>query len=157
MDAAGEQVTQMDIQKRTDTRYFEKDCYICNIELIISDMKKAYIVIVAIFFALCSCSSELMNRIMIEGTWKIYSVSVCVADKWIEASEEIVESFGITWTFTDNFLIVDGENAIEYEVDDDIIVIDNGTSFKILSIDDDTLEIGKPTTSPTVIIKMKKE
>lgn len=120
-------------------------------------MKKAYIVIVAIFFSLCSCSSEMMNRIMIEGTWNITSVSVCVADKWIEASEEIVKSFGLTWTFTDNFLIVDGENAIEYEIDDDIIVIDNGTSFKILSLDDETMEIGKPTTEPTVIIRMEKE
>ena len=92
----------------------------------------------------------------IKKTWTVQNVLALNGDKWVGAPQEMSNKFGTTWTFSDEFITIDRQ-IVKYKLEDDIIILENGDSFKIISLTENDMQLGSPVTKATVYIIFKSE
>lgn len=123
----------------------------------LSDITKKIFLLanVVVLFILSSCTKD-GNDYDIKKTWTVQNVLALNGDKWVGAPQEMSNKFGTTWTFSDEFITIDRQ-IVKYKLEDDIIILENGDSFKIISLTENDMQLGSPVTKATVYIIFKSE
>lgn len=123
----------------------------------LSDITKKIFLLanVVVLFILSSCTKD-GNDYDIKKTWTVQNVLALNGDKWVGAPQEMSNKFGTTWTFSDEFITIDRQ-IVKYKLEDDIIILENGDSFKIISLTENDLQLGSPVTKATVYVIFKSE
>lgn len=123
----------------------------------LSDITKKIFLLanVVVLLILPSCTKD-GNGYDIKKTWTVQNVLALNGDKWIGAPQEMSDKFGTTWTFSDEIITIDRQ-IVKYKLEDDIIILENGDSFKIISLTENDLQLGSPVTKATVYIIFKSE
>lgn len=123
----------------------------------LSDITKKIFLLanVVVLLILSSCTKD-GNDYDIKKTWTVQNVLALNGDKWIGAPQEMSDKFGTTWTFSDEIITIDRQ-IVKYKLEDDIIILENGDSFKIISLTENDLQLGSPVTKATVYIIFKSE
>jgi len=123
----------------------------------LSDITKKIFLLanVVVLFILPSCTKD-RNGYDIKKTWTVQNVLALNGDKWIGAPQEMSDKFGTTWTFSDEIITIDRQ-IVKYKLEDDIIILENGDSFKIISLTENDMQLGAPVTKATVYIIFKSE
>lgn len=123
----------------------------------LSDITKKIFLLanVVVLFILSSCTKD-GNDYDIKKTWTVQNVLALNGDKWVGAPQEMSNKFGTTWTFSDEIITIDRQ-IVKYKLEDDIIILENGDSFKIISLTENDLQLGSPVTKATVYIIFKSE
>lgn len=123
----------------------------------LSDITKKIFLLanVVVLFILSSCTKD-GNDYDIKKTWTVQNVLALNGDKWVGAPQEMSNKFGTTWTFSDEIITIDRQ-IVKYKLEDDIIILENGDSFKIISLTENDMQLGSPVTKATVYIIFKSE
>lgn len=123
----------------------------------LSDITKKIFLLanVVVLLILSSCTKD-GNDYDIKKTWIVQNVLALNGDKWVGAPQEMSNKFGTTWTFSDEFITIDRQ-IVKYKLEDDIIILENGDSFKIISLTENDMQLGSPVTKATVYIIFKSE
>ena len=123
----------------------------------LSDITKKIFLLanVVVLFILSSCTKD-GNDYDIKKTWTVQNVLALNGDKWVGAPQEMSNKFGTTWTFSDEIITIDRQ-IVKYKLEDDIIILENGDSFKIISLTENDLQLGSPVTKATVYVIFKSE
>ena len=123
----------------------------------LSDITKKIFLLanVVVLFILSSCTKD-GNDYDIKKTWTVQNVLALNGDKWVGAPQEMSNKFGTTWTFSDEIITIDRQ-IVKYKLEDDIIILENGDSFKIISLTENDMQLGAPVTKATVYIIFKSE
>ncbi len=124
-----------------------------------STMKKAAILFFAsvaiLSVALSSCSKD-SNSNDILGAWNTEKILVKNGDEWVGAPEQMLQNIGLTWEFSQKYVKIGGQYSLKYSVHENIIDLDNGTSFRIISITEYNMQLGTPVNEPTIQIMLSK-
>lgn len=123
----------------------------------LSDITKKIFLLanVVVLFILSSCTKD-GNDYDIKKTWTVQNVLALNGDKWVGAPQEMSNKFGTTWTFSDEIITIDRQ-IVKYKLEDDIIILESGDSFKIISLTENDMQLGSPVTKATVYIIFKSE
>lgn len=123
----------------------------------LSDITKKIFLLanVVVLFILSSCTKD-GNDYDIKKTWTVQNVLALNGDKWVGAPQEMSNKFGTTWTFSDEIITIDRQ-IVKYKLEDDIIILENGDSFKIISLTENDMQLGSPVTKATVYVIFKSE
>ena len=124
-----------------------------------STMKKAAILFFAsvaiLSVALSSCSKD-SNSNDIIGIWNTEKILVRNGDEWTGAPEQIIQSVGLTWEFSHRHVKIGGQYSLKYDIHENIIELDNGTSLRIISFKENNMQLGTPVSEPTIQIMLSK-
>lgn len=91
----------------------------------------------------------------ITGRWITKNILVKIGDEWIGAHEEIYSEFGIDWVFSDEYVTID-TYSLKYRIEENILLLDNGSSFKIVNHTATDLQLGTPVNGPTIYILLTR-
>ncbi len=122
-------------------------------------MKKTTIFLFAsaaiLLVTLSACSKD-NNPNDIIGIWNTEKILVKNGDEWVGAPEQMLQNIGLTWEFSQKYVKIGGQYSLKYSVHENIIDLDNGTSFRIISITEYNMQLGTPVSEPTIQIMLSK-
>lgn len=122
-------------------------------------MKKTTIFLFAsaaiLLVTLSACSKD-NNPNDIIGIWNTEKILVRNGDEWTGAPEQMLQNIGLTWEFSQKYVKIGGQYSLKYSVHENIIDLDNGTSFRIISITEYNMQLGTPVSEPTIQIMLSK-
>lgn len=122
-------------------------------------MKKTTIFLFAsaaiLLVTLSACSKD-NNPNDIIGIWNTEKILVRNGDEWTGAPEQMLQNIGLTWEFSQKYVKIGGQYSLKYSVHENIIDLDNGTSFRIISITEYSMQLGTPVSDPTIQIILSR-
>lgn len=122
-------------------------------------MKKTTIFLFAsaaiLLVTLSACSKD-NNPNDIIGIWNTEKILVRNGDEWTGAPEQIIQSVGLTWEFSHRHVKIGGQYSLKYDIHENIIELDNGTSLRIISFKENNMQLGTPVSEPTIQIMLSK-